>query len=266
MKISRLAITALICASLGSCSSRKEITYFQDIPAGSENIISKAVPLKLKANDKVSIIVSTSDPRLNSLFNLPVSTNRIGSSGTTTSGNGEVTPYTIDSHGDIDFPVLGKLHIAGMTREQVAEYVRRELISRDLAKNPIVTVDFLNLGVSVIGEVQKPGRVEIPREDFTILDAIASSGDLTIYGRRDNVKVFRDENGVQKVYTLNLNSGAGMTQSPVYYLQQNDVVYVEPNSVKARQSTANGNSWLTPTFWISIASFLTTIGILIFNK
>ena len=268
MQIKKLIPVLGTALLLSACSSTKDISYFQDLQAGHESVITAIPPIKLRPNDKVSIIVSTSDQRLNALFNLPVANNRLGSntSGSGTGGsstsNGEVAPYTIDKQGNIEFPVLGKLHIGGMSREEVAEYIRRELISRDLAKNPIVTVDFLNLGVSVMGEVAKPGRVAIPREDFTILDAISSSGDLTIFGKRDNVRVLREENGIQKVYSINLNSGKDITQSPVYYLQQNDVVYVEPNATKARQSTANGNSWLTPTFWISIASFATTIALL----
>jgi polysaccharide export outer membrane protein len=176
-----------------------------------------------------------------------------------TSGGENVAPYTIDRQGDINFPVLGKLHVAGMTREELGEYIRRELISRDLAKNPIVTVDYLNLSVTVIGEVGHPGRFAIDREDYTILDALSAAGDLTIYGKRNNIRVLREENGVQRVYGVDLNSGRTLAQSPVYYLQQNDVIYVEPNETKARQSTPNGNSVLTPSFWISILSFAASI-------
>ena len=146
-----------------------------------------------------------------------------------------------------------------MTREELGEYIRRELISRDLAKNPIVTVDYLNLSVTVIGEVGHPGRFAIDREDYTILDALSAAGDLTIYGKRNNIRVLREENGVQRVYEVDLNSGRTLAQSPVYYLQQNDVIYVEPNETKARQSTPNGNSVLTPSFWISILSFAASI-------
>lgn len=252
---------------LSACSSTKDITYFQDLNPGYESTIADITPIKLRPNDKLSIVVSTSDPRLNALFNLPVARQRLSSNPTSDISGAanydtEITPYTIDKDGNIQFPVLGKLHIGGMTREEVAEYIRRELVSRDLAKNPIVTADFLNLSVSVMGEVSRPGRVGINREDFTILQALAGAGDLTIYGRRDNIRVLREENGVQKVYSVNLNSGKELAKSPVYYLQQNDVVYVEPNATKARQSTPNGNTWLTPTFWISIASFAMTVALL----
>ncbi|MCM1368965.1 MAG: polysaccharide biosynthesis/export family protein [Candidatus Amulumruptor caecigallinarius] len=258
-------IKAALCSGLilvtGACSSTKDITYFQDLYPGAETAINNAAPLRLQPNDKITIIVSTSDPRLNTLFNLPVSRNQVGQQTTTSSGNGDVAPYTIDHEGDIYFPVLGKLHIGGMTREQVAEFIRRQLISRELAKDPIVTVDYLNLSVSVMGEVTNPGRVPINREDFTILDALSSAGDLTIYGKRDKVMVLREENGMQKTYVVNLNSGKDLTQSPVYYMQQNDVIYVEPNQTKARQSTPNGNVWSTPTLWISMASLALTIAL-----
>lgn len=150
-----------------------------------------------------------------------------------------------------------------MNREEVAEYIRRELISRDLAKNPIVTVEYLNLSVSVMGEVSNPGLYTFSKENFSILDALSAAGDLTIYGKRNNVKVLREENGVQKVYEIDLSSGNRLSQSPVYYMQQNDIIYVEPNATKARMATPNGNSVLTPTFWISIASFISTIAVLI---
>lgn len=248
-----------------SCSAPKEVVYFQDLQPGQEIIIpANTSPLRLQPNDKVTIIVSTPDSRLNALYNLPVATPRLGGStsdGSLSSGgdNGGVAPYTIDSQGNINFPVLGKLHIAGMTREEVAEYIRRELISRDLAKNPIVTVEYLNLGVSVLGEVGHPGRIGINREDFTILDALSMAGDLTIYGKRENIRVVREENGVQKIYEVDLSSGKNLTQSPVYYLKQNDIIYVAPNETKQRTSTPNGNNFLTPSFWISIASFGMTI-------
>lgn len=252
-----------------SCSAPKEIAYFQDLKPGDETIVPiNTSPLRLQPNDKISILVSTTDARLNALYNLPVAQTRLGNANSdgslqTNSSDGSITPYTIDSQGNINFPVLGKLHIAGMTREEVAEYIRRELISRDLAKNPIVTVDYLNLSVSVMGEVNHPGRFAISREDYTILDALSAAGDLTIYGKRNNIIVLREENGAQKVYAVDLSSGKDLVKSPVYYLQQNDVVYVEPNDTKARTSTPNGNTLLTPSFWISIGSFAMTVALFV---
>lgn len=272
MKLNRIALFACgVAMIMSSCTPTKEITYFQEINPGWETPVTAHKAIQLIPNDKLTILVTTADPRLNMLFNQPVAINRIGnnvslSSGagtSSTSTNGDIAPYIVDSQGDIMFPVLGKIHVAGMTREGVAEYIRRELISRDLAKDPIVTVDFLNLAVSVMGEVARPGRYGIDREDYTILDALSASGDLTIYGVRDNVKVIRTEKGVQKVYEVNLNSGKDLSESPVYYMQQNDVIYVEPNGTKKRTSTPNGNSWSTPGLWISLVSAALTATTLI---
>lgn len=269
MKLTRLGLCAIACIAImaGGCSSNKEVNYFQELQAGQEYTLPALTSIKLQPDDKLTIIVSTSDARLNSLYNLPVAEARLNqaASGTaiTPTYSGNVAAYTIDKQGDINFPVLGRLHIAGMNREQVAEYIRRELISRDLAKNPIVTVEYLNLSVSVMGEVTKPGLYTFNKENFTILDALSAAGDLTIFGKRNNIKVLREENGKQKVYEVNLNSGHELTNSPVYYMKQNDVIYVEPNSTKARTSTPNGNAVMTPSFWISIASFIATIAVLV---
>lgn len=152
-----------------------------------------------------------------------------------------------------------------MKREEIAEYIKNELIKENLVKDPVVTVEFANLCISVLGEVNNPGRFSIDRDKLTVLDALSMAGDLTIYGNRSKVMVLRQEGDVQRVYGLNLTSGNHVYTSPAFYLQQNDVVYVEPNAVKARQSTVNGNNVRSTSFWISLASLLTSIGILIFN-
>lgn len=270
MKTGKICLAAASVSMMlaSSCSTPKGITYFEDLQAGQQLTLPSVKPIKLQPNDKLSIIVSTGDARLNAMFNLPVARKQIGMPNEALIQNGTIdgtAPYTIDSKGDISFPELGTLHVAGMTREQLAEYIRRELMSRDLAKNPIVTVDYLNLSVTVLGDVTNPGRYPISREDYTILDAIGAAGDLAITGKRDNVKVLRDENGVQKVYEVNLNESQDLTKSPVYYLQQNDVVYIQPNATKARMSTPSGNSTLSTGFWISVASLATSVGVLIIN-
>lgn len=254
---------------MSSCKAPKEVIYFEDLGVGHEQSIAAIKPVRLQDNDKISIMVATTDARLNALFNLPVANTQLTGGSTTGSGtlstnggNNGMASYTIDSQGNIDFPVLGKLHVAGMTREEVSEYVRRELITRDLAKNPIVTVEYLNLAVSVLGDVGSPGRQIINSDKYTIIDAIAAAGDIQLTGQRHRVKVLREEDGVQKVYEIDLHSGKDITRSPVYYLRQNDVIYVEPNATKARASTPNGNSAFTPSFWISLVSFALTLGLL----
>ena len=263
----------LIVAStvtLGSCGSSKEVVYFQDLRPGETEIkLPEVKAITVRPEDKISIIVNSRDPQLTDLFNLPYVSRQLGQSlrtnGVTVSSNQGVSAYTVDADGKIDFPVLGKIYVAGMKREEIAECIKNELIKENLVKDPVVTVEFANLCISVLGEVNSPGRFNIDRDRLTILDALSMAGDLSIYGNRSKVMVLRQEGDVQRVYGLNLTSGEHIYSSPAYYLQQNDVVYVEPNAVKARQSTVNGNNVRSTSFWISLASLLTSVAILIFN-
>lgn len=265
-----LLILLAVVAVLSSCGSSKQVVYFQDLKPGETEIKLPGVKaITVRPEDKISIIVNSRDPQLTDLFNLPYVSRQLGQSlrtnGITVSNNQGVSAYTVDADGEIDFPVLGKMYVAGMKREEIAEYIKNELIKENLVKDPVVTVEFANLCISVLGEVNNPGRFSIDRDRLTVLDALSMAGDLTIYGNRSKVMVLRQEGDVQRVYGLNLTSGNHVYTSPAFYLQQNDVVYVEPNAVKARQSTVNGNNVRSTSFWISLASLLTSIGILIFN-
>ena len=155
--------------------------------------------------------------------------------------------------------MLGTVHLGGMRREEAAAYIKDRLISSEMTRDAVVTVEFMNLSVAVMG------RYNIIRDNFTLFDAISSAGDLTIRGRRDGVIVLREEDGVQKKYVVNLCSAREVLSSPVYYLQQNDMVYVEPNDVRARESTVNGNNVRSTSFWISIASLVSTIALYFFR-
>lgn len=257
-------------ALLSSCNASKEVVYFQDMrPGESEIKMPEVKSILVRPEDKISIIVNSRDPQLTDLFNLPYVSRQLGQSSFTggmTRGTSQgVSGYTVDANGEIDFPVLGKIKVAGLQREDIAKYIKQELISRNLVKDPVVTVEFMNLCISVMGEVNTPGRFSIDRDRVTILDALSMAGDLTIYGNRSKVMVMRQEGDTQRVYGVNLTSGTHVYSSPVYYLQQNDVVYVEPNHVKARQSTVNGNNVRSTSFWISLASLLTSVAILIVN-
>ena len=249
-----------------ACSSPRQVVYFQDLRPGETEIAMSAVSeIRLRPEDKVSIIVNSRDPQLTNLFNLPYVSKQLGAVSGSSGSNQGVSGYTVDDQGEIDFPVLGKLYIAGMKRQEVAEFIKNKLSAANLVKDPIVTVEFQNLCISVLGEVNNPGRINIDRDKITILDALSMAGDLTIYGKREKVLVLRQEGDIQRVYGINLTSGQHVYTSPVYYLRQNDVVYVEPNAMKSRQSTVNGNNVRSTSFWISLASLLTSIGILIFN-
>ena len=259
-----LSLTLMVLAAV-SCSTPKEISYFQDLQPGvTELAITDPVEIKVRPKDKLSILVNAQDPKLTNMFNLPIVSQQIGQESTGSSGTIRgVSGYTVDSFGDINFPVLGKIRVEGMTREQIADYLTKQLKEQELIKDPVVTVEFMNLGVSVLGEVNKPGRISINRDNMTILDALSEAGDLTIFGKREKVLVLRQEDGKQRVYGVNLCSADHIYTSPVYYLQQNDVVYVIPNDTKSRQSTVNGNTVRSTSFWISLASLITSIAVLI---
>lgn len=244
---------------LASCHTPQDITYFQDATTGTVINPDKVLDIKVRPEDKLSILVSTQDPALSSLFNLVQSQSRISSGsvsvGNAASSDGRTSFYTVDSMGDINFPVLGKLHIAGMKREEVAEYIQKKLIESDMVKQPIVTVEFVNTGVSVLGEVNHPGKFEFNEDRITLIEALAMAGDMKVTGRRDNVKVIRSDNaGRQQTYIVDITDMSELAQSPVYYLQQRDIIYVEPNDKSKRDTTAAGNTMFTPSFWVSLGS------------
>lgn len=266
MRFNQLLLILSATVILSSCGTLKKISYFQDVPfEEKESRTPSADGIRVRPEDKFSIIVNSKDPLLSNLFNLPVISRQFGTSSEYTNYPQGVSGYTVDKNGNIDFPVLGEIHVEGMNREEIAEYIKNELISQNLVKDPIVTVEYMNLTVSVLGEVTRPGRYEIDRDKISLLDALSMAGDLTIYGKRENVTVMRSDDGVQKTYRVNLRSAEQLYSSPVYYLQQNDVIYVEPNPTRARQSTVNGNNVRSTSFWLSLASLLTSVSVLIFR-
>ncbi len=259
----KLIAAILVAMLVTSCGSPK-LGYFQDVQSGAVEQLPPPKVVKVQAGDKLSIFVSSKNPELAYLFNLPV----VGHYQSATSGKGlstsTVSHYTVDESGNIDFPVLGKLHIAGLSRSEVASTVKSKLLTGDLIKDPIVTVDFLDMYYEVMGEVNKPGRFIIDHDKVTILDALSQAGDMTIYGNR-NILVMREEDGQQTAYRIDLRDHKSLYSSPAFYLKQNDMIYVEPNEKKARESTAVGNDLLRPSMWISIASFATSLILLIKN-
>lgn len=264
-KFSPLALLAVLL--LYSCTTPKGISYFQDLQPDVKSLsIGPSADIRIRPKDQISIMVNTPDPKLTNLFNLPQTSQRIGQqSSTASSGSGNLSGYTVDSEGFINFPIMGKIEVAGLTREEIAERITRELIDRELVKDPVVTVEYMNLHFAVLGEVSNPGRYFIDRDRPTLLDALSQAGDLTIQGRRDNILVLREEGGKQVPHRINLCHTDSLLLSPVYYLQQNDVVYVEPNDMRKRQSTVNGNTVVSTSFWLSLVSFLTSIIVLITN-
>ena len=238
---------------VASCATQKKVPYFQDLNDGESVRIATPQDIRLKAGDQFTIYVNSKDQELALPFNLTRSTNN-------SSGNNNTRlAYTVDERGYIDFPTLGEIHVEGKTRDEVAKHIKNIILEQKLLLDPVVIVGFYNQQVSVIGEVNSPGKYDINKDRFTVLDALSLAGDLTIQGKRENVTVLREEYGVQKAYTLNLNDAAQFHASPAFYLQQNDVVYVEPNPTKASQASTNGNTVRSISFWMSLASLALTL-------
>lgn len=250
------------------CRTPKNVAYFQDVTTETVSLPSTG-QIKIAPNDKLSILVKTMDPALSALFNLQVVSDRVGEGSTQNMGTGTlrgssytssgIAKYTVSPEGTIDFPLLGEIKVAGMTRYELAGFIKGELMGRELAKDPVVTVEFVNMGVSLLGEIKNPGQYDINKDEITILEAIAMGGDLTLQGQRENVTVLREKDGKVQTYRVDLTNFKELSESPVYYLQQGDVIYVEPNDMQKRQTTTNGNNVLSTSFWISVASLLTSI-------
>ncbi len=268
LRLTSYMIAMSLLLILASCSTPQNITYFQDAAALQNMALQAEQQFRLRPEDKINIIVNSSNPMLQQQFTLSTTSSlnyTLGASVTpvTTSGraSGSSQPiaYTVDEQGTIEFPVLGKISVLGKTRKEVAQYIQDRLIARDLVSDPIVTVEYVNLGINILGEVMTPGRINITKDKFTIIDAISAAGDLTINGLRENVMVTRQVDGVNKVYTINLTNMQSVLQSEAYYLQQNDLVYVAPNAKKQREAAATGNTFNTPGFWMSLTSLAVTI-------
>ena len=268
--ISRILFFSLLLLMV-SCDMSKRITYFQDIPEHQNATSTTEQPtpeIRLRPDDKISIIVNSKVPELTALFNLPYTTRILGQTTESFGTNNQGTSgYIIKKDGTIDFPVLGAVAAAGKTRDELSAYIKGELINRNLVNDPVVTVEFVNLQFAVMGEVKAPGSYKINRDHITLLDALSMAGDLTINGKRENVVVLRpDASGNLMAFTVDLRSFDDVQHSPVYFIHQNDYIYVEPNRKRANESTVNANTFESASFWISVvslvASLATTISVL----
>lgn len=248
---------ALAVLLLGGCAA-PNVAYFYDFENGAVQPTGERLEIRLKPQDKISIVVNSRDPQLSTMFNLPIYSMRMGSSSGL--GGQYMSGYTIDSEGCIDFPELGKIKIEGMRREDVAATIKEQLLERNFLKDAVVTVEYANLGFNVLGEVAHPGRFSFDRDCLTLLDAISMAGDLSIQGKRADILVMRQQDdGSRITYRLDLQNGDELLQSPAFYIQQNDVIYVEPNAYRSRQTTVNGNNILSASFWISVTSLVASI-------
>lgn len=235
---------ALLLQLVASCASRKDIVYFQNLPEEIGQLDSVQSNFKIKPNDILSIIVSAYDPTAVKPFNLVLES----SSGSMAQKQG----YLTGADGYIEFPVLGKVKVAGLTRAELSKQLTEQISEYIL--NPIVTINILNFKVSILGSVSKPGVYSIQGERVTLLDAIGLAGDLSINGKRDNVLVLRETNGKKDYAYLDITD-AKIMDSEYFYLQQNDLIYVEPNNAQIQSSAASSNTRIL----ISAASLLISI-------
>ena len=246
-----LAIAAVSC---GTSKTYKNINYMQDVQHDTIMSMKSSEGILVQPKDMIAIIVSHRDPELAAMFNLSNATYQAGAE-TRTTGNStyRLLGYSVNNDGDIDFPIVGKIHVAGMNRWEVAETVKNELETRNLLRDAVVTVEFMNFQISVLGEVSRPGTYNVSGDKINLLQALSLAGDMTIFGRRDNIQVTREENGKRHIYVVDVRD-SDLYSSPAYYLRQNDIIYVEPNKVRAGQSTINENSFRSVSFWTSLVS------------
>lgn len=255
-----LILLFIALLTMASCKTQEKIVYFQDTQANGTIDTQKAVALKLIPGDKIGVnVTSATTPELAMRYNLTQ-----GNASTSATMNVNNYRYTLDENGNVDLPGIGRMKVSGLTRAEAASLIQAKY--RDgIINDAVVTVSTYNQYVTILGEVKNPGQLEITRDNLNILEAIGRAGDLTITGRRDCVKVIRQEGKESKTYYVDLRS-KDIFNSPVYNLQQNDVIYVEPNKMKSGQSTYNDNSIRSISTWLSISSFLTSLAILIFRK
>ena len=246
-----IMVVTVILMMVG-CGSSKEVAYWQNIDSISLAASKGLFDAKIMPKDELTILVQTTDPLTSEPFNLR-------STGQTSSKN-QITGYLVDNDGMINFPIVGKIHVAGLTKTECEDLIKSK-IQPYLARteNPLVSVRTSSYRITVIGEVNRPGVIPVATEKISLVEALAEAGDMTIYGKRDNVLLVReDKSGEKHKVRLNMND-ANIINSPYYYLQQNDVIYVEPNKVKARNSIIGSSTSL----WFSFVGIVTSLASLL---
>ena len=260
-KIFSLTIMSLAILAITSCQSTKNIAYIQNSDSISYDQSRFLYDAKIMPKDQLTITVNTVNPEASLPYNLLLQ-NAYTQGRNMSTGGGTLMPYLVDNDGYINFPVVGRLKVSGLTKSEcenlILDKIRPYMAETE---NPVVTVRMSSYSVSVLGEVNRPGSFQVGREKISILEALAQAGDLTIYGVRNKVKLIReDATGKKEIHTLDLTN-ANIVNSPYYYLQQNDIVYVEPNKVKAQNASVGSMT----TLWFSATSILISLTSLIYN-
>ncbi len=258
MNTTKLWLAATLLLLLTSCGSQKMISYLQGSDEDLIQEIADSYEIRIQPDDLIAILVNSRDPELAQMFNLPLIAYQTEAG---LVGQNRAIGYLVNSKGYIDFPQIGAIYVEGMTRSELTAHIKGILVDGGYINDPVVTVQMLNFQVSVVGEVSRPGSFSVDTDKITIFDALSRAGDLTIYGQRENVTVIREEKGQRTIAKVDLRDMSILT-SPYYYLQQNDVVYVQPNRVRAGQREINSNRTVS-TYASILSVILTAIALVI---
>lgn len=240
---------------LTGCSSYEKSLYLQNDAVINQSTQGQLYDFRIMPKDMLTIVVSTTDPAASAPFYRKIGQDK-NNGGSSTMGmqNANLLDYLVDNNGEIDFPVLGKIQVVGLSTRE-CEALLRDKLKPYLKETPLVTVSSSNYKFSVLGEVNSPGTYTVQDEKVTIFEAIAQAGDMTLFSVRDDVQLLReDSQGRRQVIHLNLND-ADITQSPYFYLQQNDVIYVKPTKAKVRSNTFNSNA----SMWLTLLGVITSV-------
>lgn len=261
MKKNLVFVALAVALLFASCTAPKNVAYIKNSDEVDFSQSAFLYDARIMPKDVLTITVNTVNPEAAAPFNLAVPTS-FNNQTRSTYSQPILQTYLVDNNGTIEFPVLGTLKVGGLTKAECEKLIHDKILPYLNAKeNPVVTVRMSNYKISVLGEVNRPGMFTVGNEKINIFEALAQAGDLTIYGVRDNVKLIRENaKGRKEIHTVVLND-ANIINSPYYYLQQNDIIYVEPNKVKARNSTVG----TTTNLWFSATSILISMASLLYN-
>lgn len=257
-----LSVACFAALAFTSCATQRaaqKTWYLQDATPYTPEQTALKGQIRIQPLDRLTVVVNSKDPELAAPFNTASGYNALSTTGTSTSSNASsLQVRTVDENGMFDMPVIGKIDCRGMTRSELARAIADRIVEGGYLNDPTVNVEFADMKFSVIGEVANPGEYEIKNDRVSIFDALAMAGDLTVYGMRDEVAVIRETNGVRTIEYLDLRS-KDIFNSPAFYLQQNDVVYVKPNKKKARSGQISQDR----SFYISLVSTAISIATLV---
>ena len=250
-----VVLTALLVTS---CASQKRAWYLQDAQPFTPEQIAENGQIRIKPLDRLTIVVNSKDPELAVPFNSSSLSSLTGATNYGSATNQSLQIRTVDENGQLEMPVIGKIECKGKTRSELAQAIADKIVEGGYINDPTVNVQFADMKISVIGEVARPGHYDVTRDKLSIFDALAMAGDLTIYGIRTDVAVAREVDGVRTIEYLDLTSKE-LFNSPAFYIQQNDVIYVKPNKYKAQAGEISQNR----NFYLSLVGTAISVATLI---